>query len=263
MELASQAESFRRRGLGLAAIVHDTAADLKAFAGRYGVEYPLLADPDAQVIRSFGLLNVQVPREDVHYGIPYPGTFVTDEKGIIRARFFYEKYWERLTAGGILLREGRPGTGTESIRTDHFVLRTSASDPVITPGNRFTLVLDFEMKPKHHVYAPGARGYRPLALRLDGNPALSYGEPVFPEPRPYLFKPLKETVPVFEGSFRVLQDATLVGTKVAGLQGSPGGLPLEITGTLDYQVCSDTVCHPPASLPVRWTLTVRGLLLPQ
>ena len=32
-----------------------------------------------------------------------------------------------------------------------------------------------------------------------------------------------------------------------------------MTGTLEYQVCSDRVCYPPAALPVRWTIKVRPL----
>jgi hypothetical protein len=32
---------------------------------------------------------------------------------------------------------------------------------------------------------------------------------------------------------------------------------LELAGTLAYQVCSDTVCYPPTTLPLKWTVRVR------
>ena len=34
---------------------------------------------------------------------------------------------------------------------------------------------------------------------------------------------------------------------------------LAITGTLQYQVCSDRVCYAPAALPVRWAIRVLKL----
>ena len=64
---------------------------------------------------------------------------------------------------------------------------------------------------------------------------------------------------MFEGRFRVLQDVTLAGrADFAELLRSPD-TSLSITGQLDYQLCSDKVCYPPASLPLRWTITIRPL----
>jgi len=34
---------------------------------------------------------------------------------------------------------------------------------------------------------------------------------------------------------------------------------LVLKGVVEYQVCSDTLCHPPGSLPVTWSLRVRPL----
>ena len=63
-------------------------------------------------------------------------------------------------------------------------------------------------------------------------------------------------MPVFEGRFRVLQDVTIAGGREVAERLRTGGASLTITGHLDYQVCSDRVCYPPASSPVRWTLTL-------
>ena len=110
-----------------------------------------------------------------------------------------------------------------------------------------------------HAYAPGVRGYRPLNFRLAENPSVTAHEVRYPESRPYTFVPLNETVPVFAGHFRVLQDVTALvpnrgsgGTPPSGIQVTE----IELQGTLDYQVCSDTVCYAPASIPLQWTPTV-------
>jgi hypothetical protein len=98
------------------------------------------------------------------------------------------------------------------------------------------------------------QGYRPLALRLDPQPLATVHDPVYPAPRDYVYAPLRETVPVFEGRFRVLQDITLAGGREVAERLRSGDDTLTINGRLDYQVCSDRSCFPPASLPVSWTL---------
>src|SRR5262249_30380102 len=147
------------------------------------------------------------------HGVPYPGTFVTDAKGIVRARFFEKSYVERRTAASMLTLTGvTPGRASPvEATTPTFTLRTSSSNTEAAPGQRLTLVLDFEMKPKMHAYAPGVHGYRPLRLRLDPQPLLTVHETALPASRTYRFAPLDETVPVFEGRFRITNDVTLAG----------------------------------------------------
>jgi hypothetical protein len=185
------------------------------------------------------------------HGVPFPGTFVTDAAGVITAKQFEPEYQERRTAASLLVAMGEDGAGAvKEIVKDQFVLRTSVSNAEVAPGRRVTLVLDFVMAPKMHAYAPGVKGYRPLNFRLTENPLVTAHEVRYPESRPYTFEPLKETVPVFAGHFRILQDITTVGP-------ARGAAPIDridISGTLDYQVCSDAVCYAPASIPLQWTL---------
>lgn len=261
MELARQAESFRTRGLGVAAVVREPVATLKDFATRHKINYPLLADPEFVVIRRFGLVDPRLADPTIaggqYYGAPYAGTFVVDSTGIIHAKYFQERYEERQTPRSVLALEGEGGVDVREIRTDHFTLHVSSSDAEVILGARFTLILDFEMQDKHHVYAAGAKGYQALALRLDAHPMLTFHETRFPRARPYFFEPLKETIPILDGRFRISQDVTLVVEKaLPQLRGSPSS-SFAITGSLDYQVCSDRTCYPPATLPMRWTIRTR------
>jgi len=252
-------QALRQRGLGVAALSYDSGELLKEFAARREISYPLLSDPDSAVIRRFGLLNPDYPEGDLAHGVPYPGTFITDAVGVIGSKFFERAYPERRTAASVLVLAGTAGESpTTEIRTDHFVLRTSASNRTAAPGNRVTLVFELEMGDRKHAYAPGVSGYRALAVRLDPPPLVkAVHDTVYPEAQPYRFEPLQETVPVFEGRFRLLKDVTLADRKeFVELLRSPEPT-LSIAGQLDYQVCSDTVCYPPASLPVSFTFAIR------
>lgn len=253
MELESQLEGLRKRGLGVAALSYDSIDVLGDFATRKGITYPLLSDPESRIIRAFGLMNeIDYPPGDAAYGVPFPGTFVTDARGVVRVKQFEQTYQERRTGASLLVAEGEAAKGSvREIRKDQFTLRTSVSNAEAAPGRRVTLALDFTMAPTMHAYAPGVKGYRPLKLRLAENPLVTLHEVRYPESRAYTFAPLQETVPVFEGQFRVLQDITFMAP-------SRGAAPITesaLSGTLDYQVCSDTICYAPATLPVEWTLT--------
>ena len=251
-------QGFKKRGLGVAAVSYDSVEIVKDFATRKRISFPLLSDPESKVIRAFGLLNeADYKPGSLEHGVPYPGTFVTDAAGIVRSKFFEKTYVERRTAASVLALAGEgPGAGAGDVRNDLFTLRLSASNALAAPGQHVTLLLDFEMRPNMHAYAPGVQGYRPLRLRLEGHPLVTLHEPVFPASKPYHFAPLNETVPVFEGRFRVMQDITLAGGRQFAELLKSEDARLELAGTLDYQVCSDRICHAPAALPVRFTIKV-------
>ncbi len=45
------------------------------------IDFPLLSDPDAQVINRYGLFNSEDPRGRA---IPHPTTYVIDMEGVVR-----------------------------------------------------------------------------------------------------------------------------------------------------------------------------------
>jgi hypothetical protein len=66
-------------------------------------------------------------------------------------------------------------------------------------------------------------------------------------------------VSVYEGRFRLLQDVTLRYAVLQRLRDEPE-FDLPLTGRLEYQVCSDRVCYPPASTPVRWSFRIHRFI---
>lgn len=257
MELESQLEGFKKRGLGVAALSHDSPEILKDFAARRHITFPLLSDPDSKIIRAYGLLNdVDYPIGHSAHGVPFPGTFLTDEKGVVQSKFFEKAYAERQTAAGILAAAADPtAAAVTEIRTPQFVLKTFSSNGSAAPGQRVALTLDFEMAEDMHAYAAGDHKYRPLTLSLDPHPLVTAHPVSFPTSVPYTFEPLNETVPVYVGSFRVLQDITVsrpTEEMMAALKAeSPS---IDLTGTLSYQACSSSVCYPPAKIPLKWNI---------
>lgn len=259
MELAGQAESFRRRGIGVASVIPEPPATIKEFATKHGLNYPVLSDADAAVIRRFGLVDrgFKATGDLVGRDIPYAATFLVDEHGIIKEKFFEQAAENRRTTASILVLQGEAGTGGQEVRADHFTLRTSTSNADVAPAQRFTLVLDFELKPKHHAYAPGVKGYRPLELELAPDPLFEVHETRYPPAGTYYFAPLKETVPVFEGRFRVTRDVTVAMREALSRFKDAPELPAAINGTLKYQICSDVVCYPPATQALQWSVRIR------
>jgi DsbC/DsbD-like thiol-disulfide interchange protein len=213
------------------------------------------------VIKRYGLLNTTIDPTTRAYGVPHPGTFILDPGGIVVARFFEAAYQERNTVASVATKIGRPLGRVAAVRheTDHLTVVTYASDEIVAPGNRFSLVLEVTPKPGMHVYAPGQHPYRVIALRLDPALPLTIHPLAYPPSQIYHFKPLDERVAVYQQPFTLVQDVTLLVTAATRERARASGAKLELTGTLEYQACDDRICYPPVDLPVTWSVALRPL----
>jgi DsbC/DsbD-like thiol-disulfide interchange protein len=190
-------------------------------------------------------------------GMAFPGTFIVDRDGRVTSRFFEESYIERNTSSSILMRVGARQTmvaGTQ-LATAHLDVKTCASEAAVAPGNRVAIEFDVTPKPGIHVYAPGASGYRVVAVTVAPQPFVRVLPPRYPTSEIYVFKPLNERVPVYQRPFSPVQDVTLEGhpDAQAALRRKDS---VTLEGTFDYQACDDKVCFNPTSLPVTWTLSL-------
>jgi len=244
-----------------------------------------LSDAGSETIKRYGILNTVVdealgPNKDdpavaaatqkyvsavgvnpIMKGIAFPGTFMIDHKGRVTSRFFEDFYIERNTASSLLVKLGdhRALVTASKVSGAHLDLTTYPSDLAIAPGNRFSLVLDIKPGPGIHVYAPGAKGYRAIALTITPQPNVRVLPNEFPASQFYFFKPLNERVPVFQKPFTLVQEVILEGTPQAqaALRGKEN---VTLNGTLDYQACDDKQCFNPASVPLSWTLALKPLV---
>ena len=259
-ELQTRVEDLRRSGLGVAVVTYDPVSVLADFASRRGITYPLLSDPGSEVIARFGILNTTVPPENTrNVGIPFPGTFLLDTKGVVTSRFFEPAYQERVTVGSMLARLGnRLDVPVTKVTSPQMNVIAYATDSVVALGTNFSLVLDVEPGPKMHVYAPGVTGYKPIALTLQPPPGVQVKAAQFPKSEEYYFAPLKERVQVYMKPFRVVQDLA-VDVSPAGRAALKDVSELVVKGTLTYQACDDKVCYTPQTVPLSWTVQLGGL----
>ena len=242
-------------------VTYDSLEVLQRFTKARGITYPLIADPGSTIIRRYGLLNETIAPGNRAFGIPYPGTFIIGRDGRVQSRFFEEAYQERSTVASIMARTGTSvGSGPAVTRsTPHLQVTAGATDAVIAPGSRFSIV--FEVTPGRgmHVYAPGKHTYQVVSIEFDPQPWLTAHAVNYPPSEIYHFKPLDERVEVYMKPFRLVQDVTIAATPDA--QKQLGALKtVTLTGRLQYQACDDEVCYMPATVPLSWTLEVRPLV---
>jgi peroxiredoxin len=289
VELQERSEELQASGLNVVAISYDSEEVLSAFATRRGITYPLLSDDDSAAITAFGILNTvaaeaigpnaadpAVVADAEKYvsvfgaspmivGTPFPGTFIVDANGRVTSRFFEEFYRERNTTSSIMLRLGtdmNPVSGVKG-ETPHLTIAASQSNPDVTVGTKFSLVLDIEPHPGIHVYAPGAEelGYRVIGLGITAgaDDAVLRAEPLaYAASEIYHFEPLDEHVPVYQKPFRLIQDVVIEAHP--GVEDALADRDvITLSGQLDYQACDDSLCFDPVSVPLSWTVAVTQL----
>src|SRR5437667_284394 len=126
--------------------------------------------------------------------------------------------------------------GSETIKR-YGILNAVAA---VAPGNRFSIAFDVTPKPRIHVYAPGASGYRVVGVTITPQPFVRVLPLEYPKSEIYFFKPLNERVPVYAKPFTLVQELVLEGhpEAQAALRGKDS---VTVTGALDYQACDDQV----------------------
>ena len=257
MELQSRVEDIQRQGLGLVAISYDASEILKKFADSRGITFPLISDRGSAIIKRFGLLNTTVAPGTATYGIPFPGTFIVDRRGIVRSRHFEIAYQERSTVASVLVARGVTPFGPAStVETAHLSLTAAISDQIVAPGERVSIVFEISPKPGMHVYAPGEHTYQVVRVSLDPQPWMRTHAVKYPSSETYHFKPLDERVEVYQKPFRLVQEVTILAAAQELVASSS---ELTITGRLEYQACDDKLCYTPQVVPVRWVLPLRSL----
>ena len=76
---------------------------LKGYSDKNEIAFPLLSDEGSKTIDAFGIRNKQYtdPEHD-WYGIPHPGTYLVDDRGIVTGKIFYGRYQPRHTGEDLL-----------------------------------------------------------------------------------------------------------------------------------------------------------------
>src|SRR5262245_9100636 len=285
LELQSQYDTLRKDGLGLVGISYDSQEILAAFSQQHGITFPLLSDVGSETIKRYGILNTvaeeglgpngtdpDVVRQVKLYvsanganerqrGIPFPGTFIVDRGGRVKARFFEDSYTIRNTVSNIRVRLKEPNTSVVATRigSQQLDVVTYPSDAAVAPGNRFSVVAQITPHKGVHVYAPGAKNYKVIDLKVLPEQYIRTTRPVYPPSEIYFFKPLNERVPTYQKAFTISQDIVLDGqasTRTALAKQTS----MTIGGVLTYQACDDRLCYDQVTLPLSWTVGLKPIV---
>ncbi|MBW2415807.1 MAG: redoxin domain-containing protein [Deltaproteobacteria bacterium] len=229
---------------------YDDVGAISAFAKAHDVSYPLLSDVDSAVIRQYGLLNTQVEPGDVPlYGIPFPGSYVVDEDGVVVAKFFHDSYKKRdspdnlidAALGRISLQpeEPRAEGGDETVRVSATL---HGGGGVLKQGAMRSVVVRFDLPPGLHVYAePVPEGMVATSVTVEGVDGIRTGAPVLPPTEPLQLPGVDAELRVWSGTVDIAVPVWPTAPLLSEMQEIT-----EPTTTLDvtvrYQACDDRTC---------------------
>ncbi|MCB9594246.1 MAG: redoxin domain-containing protein [Sandaracinaceae bacterium] len=266
VELQRALPRFEAAGVRLYAVSYDEVEALAEFARHHGITYPLLSDRGSKVIDSYGIRNHFVGEHEVpYYGIPFPGTYLVDERGHVAAKLFHRNLAHRESAEAmldgalesILLGEDEP----RAVGGDDDVRVTAAfhgGEGTLKPGLVRQIVVRFELAPGLHVYGdPVPKGMVATRIQVSGPPGLHAGEPVARPTHPLSLPGLDFELSVWDGQvdFAI---PVWIDDRVASLVTGAALDEVPIEVRVDYQACDDQCCR----IPRGETLTVRVPVAP-
>jgi len=91
-QLVEAKAQFNAIGFNVTTMTYDSVATLKEAEAEYETTFPMLHDEGSAHIKAMGILNTQYEPGHRAYGIPYPGIFVIDNNGVIRAKLAEADY---------------------------------------------------------------------------------------------------------------------------------------------------------------------------
>ena len=250
MELQNHKDEFDAAGIKLFAISYDTVEVLGAFADHYRIEYPILSDLDSKVIRDFGILNTLVePGETEFYGIPYPGSYLVGNDGKVTAKFFNQQYQVRETASMMMLAGfGLPIdpahlSHAETSGGDGVKIRAELMTKSLHPHQRSLVYVTLDLADGLHVYGePISDGFLPITVQATGTEGLIFGEPHFPETKPFKIEEIDEEFNAYDGSVQVVIPVVSTIREVGSA---------EISLKVSFQACTDAMCYIPRSETIK------------
>jgi len=258
---------LREAGAEFYALSYDEPDALADFATEFGIAYPLLSDPESDVIRAFGILNTLVPEDDhPWFGMPFPGVYVTDAAGVITAKFFENhlalrptvQQLARAVAGDIIDDELVVGDPPGEIDVD-----VQMGLEPLSPGVQRDLVVTFRLPTGQHIYGePVPDGLVATAIEFDdGVIAL---EPSAPPTTLHVLEGTGEELNVYEGdavgTVRIHQPVAISG----GMARHPGdsGPVARISGAVTFQACDDEACGLPQRVPFEFDVPIGAMVTP-
>lgn len=95
VQLQADLKEIEKTGTQVVGISYDSVDVLKKFTEANKIQFLLLSDKGSKTIDAYAVRNKEAPKGSRLDGIPHPGTFLLDQKGVVRAKWFLEGYQKR------------------------------------------------------------------------------------------------------------------------------------------------------------------------
>jgi len=95
VQLTEISDQIEAMGISVVALTYDSVELLKTVQEDQDIQFTLLHDEDVSHVNAFGVRNLDYEPGHRVYGIPYPGIFLVDPNGVIKAKFAEERYQDR------------------------------------------------------------------------------------------------------------------------------------------------------------------------
>lgn len=203
-------------------------------------------------------------------GIPYPGVYVTDEDGVVVAKFFHDTYKKRnspeqlidAALGRLVISDEAPRAtgGDEEVRISAFI---HGGKGTIRQGIYRQIVIRCELGEGIHIYGqPVPEGMIPTTIRISAPPGLVVEEPVFPPTETLRLESMSMELPVWSGTIDIVVPFYAVGelaseTRPLDMKSAPLGVNIQ------YQACNDDVCFPPKTEKFAFDLDLDVIDIPK
>ncbi len=212
------------------------------------------------MIKQFGLLNTLIMEDEPVYGIPFPGSFLVGEDGLVEEKFFHREYQVRAT-GATVLRSGFRAAVDLSTSPHAEVSDEDVKLSVVFGGDGLAfmqhgdLYVRIELAEGLHVNGPEApEGFFATEVRVTGPDGLRVGEPEYPPTTAFRIEGLDEEFQVFEGGVEVV--VPLISAVREG-----DSVPIDVE--VQFQACNDGECFLPKTERLHLDVPVATLNLPQ
>lgn len=251
VELELSRSLLEKNGVRIAAISYDSQEVLAAFAQQYSIGYPLLSDRASEVIRSFGIFNENMAPQLKAYGVPHPVEYLVGTDGIVVKKFFVPNYMHRVSGSAVALSEFSTvadDSHTVTVKTGALTATIGFASMRAFAGQEIGYFATLAVASGWHIYgAPLPSEYRATAVSFDDTLVANQSFRL-PEPRLLLDPVLGETLPVYSGEVKGVGTLLLKHPLPEGIN--------RLSGHIDIQTCSETICEPPLRLPFEIALRI-------
>lgn len=247
-------------------ISYDEPAALRAFGEEHGIRFPLLSDPDSDVIRRFGILNTLVPEDDhPWFGIPFPGAYAIDGGGTIVAKFFENNLMVRPTVHQLVRAATGDDVSSELERRSNDAQPAEvevqielANEPLPT-GMQRDLIVRFRVPHGQHLYGePVPAGM--VSTRVEFDAGLLVQPTHYPPSRAHSLAGTGEVLQIFDGGIPGI--VQLVTSFTHTVVSKTGDAAVQVSGTVRWQACDDQTCSLPQSQRFEFSLPVAPVNVP-